>query len=281
MIDEKLLRKYGEITNDDLLNLIKKPLNFVKEYPTFCFFMITFLGGIWQTIQLGVISLSYIRFFSISQLLPDGLFVLFSLFLFTIFLIINFIFCSLLYSLTYSFFGEIAINKFINKLNNTKNVLNKTQINIILIFTILLIIYTFWIILSTNISFENHLKHVSIFCCLIYIIIYFYKVTRISLMHRFFFLLLISVMLTFVFVFFSFLNKFYDKYLYPKNLKNFDELLTKIKLENPKKLVEIIYFNDKYIFVEIINCKRNEVNNRQIEIIDFENLLQNEKATKP
>jgi hypothetical protein len=54
-------------------------LNKIKEYLSLIIFLPTLLGGLWQVIVLSQFGLSYIRFFSISQLLSDGLILLFFL----------------------------------------------------------------------------------------------------------------------------------------------------------------------------------------------------------
>ena len=41
----------------------------------------TILGGLWQLIELSLLSFSFVRFFSVTQLLPDGLIILSMLFL--------------------------------------------------------------------------------------------------------------------------------------------------------------------------------------------------------
>ena len=50
----------------------------------------TFLGGIWQLLELSSISTSFIRFFSISQLIPDGLLILFIFIIIYISVIVSF-----------------------------------------------------------------------------------------------------------------------------------------------------------------------------------------------
>ncbi len=40
----------------------------------------TFIGGIWQILELGYIGTPYIRFFSVAQILPDGLVIIFIIF---------------------------------------------------------------------------------------------------------------------------------------------------------------------------------------------------------
>lgn len=52
-----------EKSNNTLTLFIK----FIKEYLSFILIIPTFLGGIWQIIELSSISISFIRFFSVSN----------------------------------------------------------------------------------------------------------------------------------------------------------------------------------------------------------------------
>ncbi len=49
------------------------PLNFIKEHYTLLLIIPTLLGGIWQLIELISIDISFVRFFSITQLIQDGI----------------------------------------------------------------------------------------------------------------------------------------------------------------------------------------------------------------
>ncbi|WP_034893306.1 hypothetical protein [Gillisia sp. Hel_I_29] len=50
----------------------------IKDYIEIAVLIPSILGGLWQTYELASISTSYIRFFSVSQVIPDGLLILFS-----------------------------------------------------------------------------------------------------------------------------------------------------------------------------------------------------------
>lgn len=54
-------------------NTIWKVIKFIKEYLSVIIFVPTVLGGLWQLSVLWSFGLAYIRFFSISQLVSDGL----------------------------------------------------------------------------------------------------------------------------------------------------------------------------------------------------------------
>lgn len=58
---------------------LKVVADFIKEYLSVIIILPAILGGLWQLIELWSIAPSFIRFFSISQIVPDGLFILFLL----------------------------------------------------------------------------------------------------------------------------------------------------------------------------------------------------------
>jgi len=53
-----------------------KKIKLLKEYLPLIILVPALLGGIWQIIELSSISIAYIRFFSVTQILPDGLVIL-------------------------------------------------------------------------------------------------------------------------------------------------------------------------------------------------------------
>lgn len=54
-------------------DILLKYLDFLKEYLAIFVLVPTLLGGAWQLISLAKLGISYIRFFSISQLVSDGI----------------------------------------------------------------------------------------------------------------------------------------------------------------------------------------------------------------
>lgn len=64
----------------------------------------TFIGGIWQIMELAWLDTSYVRFFSLSQLASDGLLILFVIFIYTVA-------TRLIYSLNADLFRKLLFNK--------------------------------------------------------------------------------------------------------------------------------------------------------------------------
>lgn len=55
---------------------INKVVDFIKENLSLIVVVPAFIGGLWQSIELMSISTPYIRFFSVSQIIPDGILIL-------------------------------------------------------------------------------------------------------------------------------------------------------------------------------------------------------------
>ncbi|XZW38023.1 hypothetical protein ACT4WW_07435 [Acinetobacter baumannii] len=73
--------------------VIWKDLDFYKEHWSIIIFIPAFLGGFFQISRLYLLDPSFIRFFSVQQVIPDGLFILFIITLsFLIFILFNNIF---------------------------------------------------------------------------------------------------------------------------------------------------------------------------------------------
>ena len=53
-----------------------KYIKLLKEYLPLVIIVPPFFGGIWQIIELSSMSMSYVRFFSITQLIADGLLII-------------------------------------------------------------------------------------------------------------------------------------------------------------------------------------------------------------
>ncbi|HAV6241301.1 TPA: hypothetical protein JI306_10820, partial [Acinetobacter baumannii] len=66
-----------------------KEIDFYKEHWSIIIFIPAFLGGFFQISRLYLLDPSFIRFFSVQQVIPDGLFILFiialSFLIFTLF----------------------------------------------------------------------------------------------------------------------------------------------------------------------------------------------------
>ena len=213
------------------LNKLYELKKIIKENISFILLLPTLLGGLTQMIELLKISPSLIRFFSISQLISDGIFILFY------FLIIVF----LPYLLTKIFF-DYKLSK-----RNQQEIF-KYRIP----YAIFLIIFA-----TLCIKFEDFynrkLSYLFIVHCLLFFVVsfgvhlifkltHFRKKTSISIIDEKVFISLYLIVAGIVLSIVMF-----QKVSYETPIDNFE--IVKSKYKNEGK-VDILYFNDKYIFLE-------------------------------
>ena len=91
---------------------MKEKIEFIKSNLALIILVPTMLGGIWQLLELLNISPSFIRFFSVSQLIPDGLLILFILLI--------------IYT-----FGKLALNWSLKKVENGYSIFSKIVVSIL------------------------------------------------------------------------------------------------------------------------------------------------------
>ncbi|KIM11484.1 MAG: hypothetical protein KU37_04550 [Sulfuricurvum sp. PC08-66] len=269
---------------------LKQYLTLLKEYMPFILLFPTILGGLWQIIELSSMSMSYIRFFSATQLLADGLVILM--------LIISFFIAALFFSNLsksrttkktpkYIFSVNkpenfIAKNIILNSIKNTKNsILYSFLSNISILFFDIFIYYFFnYFYEETYANFQDtFLGFIFYFMFLILFIFMlflhyeiFIKPYRTILRTTFFeekdiFIIKVAFIATIIFIFATF---FHRTFLIPNNLLNLKNI-EKYLNNQSYNTNSVNYYNDKYIFIE----HNNGDNNKSIEIIKFEKLFDN------
>ncbi|MFC7772554.1 hypothetical protein [Flavobacterium sp. GCM10027622] len=220
-----------EIPENSYQNLVKTK-NQIKNNLPLLILIPTILGGLQQTIQLIIISPSLIRFFSISQLIADGLFILLY---FTSIVIL-----------------PLYIAKYIMKITN--NLSNEIKL-IISYFIIILQAINILIILFYNketssdtlLDFLHQVSIFFVFGCSIFLkienndneqsIIKINKINWIVSLVIFFTGLTLSIIM-------------FIKINITIPIDNFTKLEKKY---GDIKNIEILYFNDKYIFLRVLN----------------------------
>jgi hypothetical protein len=222
----------------------------IKKYYTVIALFPFLLGGIVQCYQLFKIGIGYIRFFSSTQLLQDGLVIISIMFL---------VFCI---PLVLSFFLGF---------------LKGWGIGVVL----MLLIYTFLLIHQINReNFEwniaQKLNVALLIVMLITSIFNFFLLYKKIYKPNLFRVFVGFGILVFVFMFLSL-------YLYPRESKpaltpqefgNIANLRCVIKNENIENTgFKLLYFNDRYLFVEILNGEQKE-----IRIFPFETFYDSSKC---
>jgi hypothetical protein len=249
----------------------------IKDNLSLIILIPTILGGFWQLYELINIKTSFIRFFSITQVIPDGLLILFILLiLYGILKIVAF----------FNNKKEISFNQILQK---PKHLLKDI---IFMILRIIIIGISIYIIINlSNLALTNTSLFIFIINAILSLITFsiliytLYHLVEILIKYTKFGTLVyknksnennlnIIFGVVIFLIFFYFLNlttpiffrKFKSEFILPEKLKNIEYVECEIKEIYSKDVnYKILYLNDKYIFVK--------VNNDEILIIKLEKLL--------
>lgn len=236
---------------------MKEKLEYFKQNLSIIILIPTLLGGFWQLMALSNISISYVRFFSITQLIADGIIILFIL------TVIYFCFK----------FSTWITNKGLQEKDSKEHKIFKFSF----MFVVGVVFITIFITDTIKTGYINlPFLFLSIVFGTIIIVISFHLLVYFKIVKRLLemkiLILIISLILLLGFIIsldlaFSAFNK---SFLIPKNLKNIEIFEKKLKEKYPNcSSISIKYFNDKYFFVEI---KQNDKS--EIEIISFNKLIE-------
>lgn len=247
------------------LKLVNKNFSIIISIPPL-------IGAIWQIINLGSISFSYIRFFSITQLIPDGIIILI---------------CMALISISTILLG--LISKYEDTKDEVKDNTSYAEVkNPKIIWGVLLLVFCcFFLILLNNINnyFINNLKEYFIVGIIIPANLLLYSILGLLILYgvnhikpydlksskkiKIFF----SIMIVFATlnIIISYFNKFNQLMLFPNNLVNQNIIEKNIEAEFPNSKIRLLYNNDKYLFYSIIDSTNTE----KIKIENFEKLFTN------
>ena len=232
--------------------------SWVKEYFSLIIGVPTLLGGLWQLLELVAIGSPYIRFFSITQLIPDGILLLFCLVVvyFVLRLLMNdvvivgndekeasgnglknHVWIKIRQGIGGVILVAIGVGIGYATLPDLFSYSNMTIDSPLVQFVMLLFYLYLSLILvmygaveiSNSFNFKwkrykNSLRNFTGFTIVLFSI--FGSITLVSAFHRYFAM--------------------------PENLKNRQYLQCRVKKANPNtKAISIRYFNDKFIFVDI------------------------------
>jgi|SaaInlStandDraft_1057018.scaffolds.fasta_scaffold12753_4 hypothetical protein len=233
---------------------MKERIEFIKSNLSLIILAPTILGGIWQLLELINISPSFIRFFSVSQLIPDGLLILFILLI--------------MYS-----FGKLALKWSLKKVKNGYSIFSKLLVSLLC---------SYYLVVFVIIIFNKEtvgLMTISLACfCFITVAFYMFNFIKKSKIEKFinkenFGKEILYLLFLFSFVFFSFstFKVFHESFLLPKNWTNIKQLECRISKYKNIDSYRLLYFNDKYFFVELTLSN----NLKEIEIIKFEKITEN------
>lgn len=199
------------------------PIVKFKEYISLVLLIPTILGGGLQLYELGSISISFIRFFSVSQLLADGILAVYILMI-------------------------VFILPFAHLLGTYYMDQIKSPLIAYLIY--LLTICLVFISISFIINNLNELKFYMIALVLLSILIYIFFKSDFHIKWKLGIILIVFISIIFLSGFIY--SKYRELVKLPDNLNNIEVSHQRIKDNfHECNKVELLYFNDKYVFLEL------------------------------
>ena len=259
------------ISSRKIIEYIKENLNIILIVPAF-------VGGLWQSIELMSISISYLRFFSISQIVPDGILILVLISVIVIATEIGTFFR--LYILPRQ--TAVTVNEILDIEEVEKK--RKKEVRHLLIQFFLLYVLTFVMVF---ISIKQGARDIfdvfyKFFWAVFYITmlnnyllqLYNVAVGKLKKYFKYFNLLLLVV---YVMMFISIFKIIHKNFLITNELDNIENIQSILKEKYPTSKREILYFNDKYIFINVTDTlkvdKISKLPIEKVHIIELSNLF--------
>ena len=244
---------------------VKENINIILLFPAV-------LGSIWQVLELASISTSFIRYFSVNQLIADGALILFFLF--------------------FGYLGLKIIKSFFKdknfKFGNKEDEYERRKLTmLIFILTSLLIVFVI-IPPAINLFSDKRLSPIILLTFIPTVVILgtlFIQSTASLLIaygininnlkneqHKLFIRGIFSIGVFFIGIWLLLftIKAFHKSFLMPENVAN--QEYVKCKLLNRKPPIreyEILYFNDKYIFIQY-----QKIDKPLIEVLPFESFTE-------
>jgi len=254
----------------------KNYLDNINKYLSLIVIIPALLGGLWQIVELSSISFSFIRFFSVTQIIPDGLLILLFILIFSIPSLVL-VFMIKRYQIKDNSENEEKKGEE-NKIYGILFVLlfiaccigffffNKYVIDNIDDFIILVIFFPVNILICLT-AYSSHKKALNEFRSSISSPIseMFYEIVKVIFQF--------ACVVVFIFL----IVRFHEVFFLPNKLRNIENLICKVEKIEPNSSFDILYSNDKYIFVKIDYPSKSLVNGiynfNEIRIFKFDDLL--------
>lgn len=256
-----------------MLTKIKPYLDFLKEYLPIISLLPFIAGGLWQVLELAFISPSYIRLFSPTQLIADGLLILF------VVLILG----------GTSWYG---IKRFKNYSFDFKKVKENSFWDIIKVIIgigvgISFVLFYLWDAFYSMVNMKANIGLMELTMVIFIFPIFIYFVLEVLLLITALILKVLDlefninerlksillniilgvIIITLIFTPIYIIPFFHNKYYFPNDLINLKRLIKAHSKEKNTSIdsIKVLYVNDKYIFLE---------NKDGVEILKFEELFE-------
>jgi len=233
---------------------LSSTVKFLQKYLSILIVVPAFLGGLWQLIELSSISLTYIRFFSLSQIVPDGLLIL-------LFLLLG-LFTSMIgyFANTFLFIKEHKEPEVLSAEEYEKY--RKLHLKIwLLTFVIMyaLALYYYFKFMFAIYKFNDIRADVGItFIFIVFLNRSLNKCYNFAKeKHREFFKFCNSLLfILYIIVGIYFCKRVHYSFVSTNDFQNIEQIKQDVKNKFPDKKQETLYFNDKFIFIKLIDVPK-------------------------
>jgi len=273
------MKKYFEINNLEEIKSLRELLPFIVVIPTL-------VGGLWQILNLFFIDITLLRFFSMSQMVADGLLVI-------------------IFSLIISTIVGLPIYfgiKIIRRVKNNKRLELEIEKRGHIHLSLFILIFFVWFVWQQQLFkkydfdyfFSNNFS--LSFFLINYNIIYFVFFSSLAVGYSYFFGYLLYLhfskekifvqivaflkyyfskpLLAIFFIFFLLVGYFINRqFVIPSQIENFKNIDLCVKRDfGQQQYYELRYFNDKYIFVALEH-NTNQFERNRIVIYQMDDIL--------
>lgn len=245
-------------------------ISFWKEHVSLIVLVPYMIGGFWQLCELASIKLAYVRFFSFSQSIADGLLILFVVLLFLL--------------ARHIFKSQEKIANYLKVITKTSNSIDVTALVMCITYGLaVIVLFPILIAFKWILTIDQSIFITSIFIGFFVFIgirrikerpnqkmkdIGLTKSIGNKAINNLRYWLVLILLITISATSYGVIQLVRTSFTFPPNNKNFLILRDKIKLEVGAKIAKVIYFNDNYIFWEYSDS--TSIDN--IYISDFDEL---------
>lgn len=255
--------------NFKLNNIIK----FIKDYISIIVILPAFIGGLWQIIELANISMPFIRFFSISQIVPDGLLIL-------CFFVIAFIPIIFAWYFDDMFYIKEMKTKNINEKNHNYTPNNTIELrNSAILFTFFYISSLVSFLYALSLKKDILDLSMSVIYSIVFIFFCNFSLNKCYVLSNgkwkaFFKFCNIFLLFLYIIIGIYFFKQIHRNFTLTNELDNLENVDKTLNIKYPFSSKEILYFNDKYIFFEITSSEsKTNTSIKKIHIIELDKLF--------
>lgn len=253
---------------------LKNVIDFVKEYLSIILILPALFGGLWQLFELWTISPSFIRFFSISQIVPDGLFILFVI----LYSSLPLVGAHLMWTTTFKY------DKSTLDVLTTPIIARKKQ-KIRLYGFLFLMVWIFSCVFFWYFSFINiqavkmHWGNMIALAVVLLCNLYLNNCFQLAIPDnkQFYKLGNLLLLILYIFIAFFIFKKVHRNQFPTIDVVNIDNVIFDVNKQYPNSKNEILYFNDKFIFFKLTDKykidKETKKHVEKIHIMELENLF--------